>query len=143
MKYFAKYIPVKEKVKLFLCSRDIQVGDEITNSNYYNTSLKVDELPLRKAYKNWYKIIGEISSDATWVKEGDEFTEDQIKAYFSPKIVPYEQWKSYAVTGYRKTTNTKQTVYPLSETFSNSVWEIPINSLTHKYKIKGPCGHYH
>lgn len=106
-KYFAKYLPVEEeikkedyalnpsnrkivrvnaaclknlvtpewkKVKLFLCSRDVQVGDKCwtTVGGCYDTFQEGYD----KQY--WFKVIGEISPDAIWVKEGDEFDEDEI-----------------------------------------------------------------
>jgi len=120
--YFAKYLPVEgkvemgdkfidtgvmdmigtrankkgeynfQKVKLFLCSRDIQVGDTIYNKfndvgivSEFNTKttfwLKGESIIgiARHSTGNWYKIIGEISPYAIWVKEGDEFDEDQIE----------------------------------------------------------------
>lgn len=43
-----------KKVKLLLCSRDITLDDCVI------------------------KVIGEISPDAIWVKEGDEFEEDEV-----------------------------------------------------------------
>lgn len=109
MKFFAKYLPVEgeinigdyvqyegfthyvskavlesyptevEKVKLFLCSRDIQVGDEIytddpfwpqfTKLQYEQENKDMDEPRTTECFK----VIGEISPNAIWVKEGDEF----------------------------------------------------------------------
>lgn len=108
--YFAKYLPVEgeikkgdivqwgpfrgpvyaaggkdiKKLKLFLCSRNIQVGDKVewipfnTSSDVH--SAIVDDGNLYHINKlNPFKILGEISPDATWVKEGDEFEEDEIE----------------------------------------------------------------
>lgn len=72
-----------EKVKLFLCSRDIQAGDEyyfLPNPIYYSENKQtykrldqklVEENPLLPRFM--YKVIGEISPEATWVREGDKF----------------------------------------------------------------------
>lgn len=74
-----------QKVKLFLCSRDIEVGDmfiyvppdgegkELTQIATENTieALKTITFP-------YWKVIGEISPEARWVKEGDEFNEDEV-----------------------------------------------------------------
>ena len=83
------YKQYEQKVKLFLCSRDIQADDEL----YYPEGV---EDKIRKeynrysdgneTYEQWFlgsikwilslgvcKVIGQISPEATWVKEGDEF----------------------------------------------------------------------
>lgn len=99
------------KIELFLCSRDIQLGDKNINSwtkkNGYlisqndgleyieiypsgrahlknNTSSGSYELPLGYSVdelhgfeSDTYKVIGKISPEATWVKEGDEFEENE------------------------------------------------------------------
>lgn len=104
--------------KLFLCSRDIQVGDEIiyeiTNAKFKwdgNTPQRPED----------FKVIGEISPEATWVKEGDEFEEEQLKFWknlssglnhqggfvVNPKIRP--DWQEWVTD----------------------------------VQIKGPCGHFH
>lgn len=58
--------------------------------------------------------IGLISPDATWVKEGDEFDEDEV-----------EEWQ-----------------------YTEKGWYLPlflssVRGLAIRYKIKGPCGHFH
>lgn len=72
------------KVKLFLCSRDIQVGNKYINPIYPD---KEQEMTY-ESFKNkstWsynkdnFKVIGEISKDAIWIKEGDEFDADKVK----------------------------------------------------------------
>lgn len=96
-----------KKVKLFLCNRDIEIGDKfIVPDHYletYDTMLS-DEVECTDISEddkiihfkcgtsiggimhsgvfreeNPYKIIGEISSKAIWVKEGDEFDEDEVE----------------------------------------------------------------
>lgn len=82
-----------KKVKLFLCSRDIKVGDKAT-VEWENGDIEVNKEILMieedgKIYHfsdGWcykelaYKVIGEISPQVTWVKDGDEFSdEDDIK----------------------------------------------------------------
>ena len=82
-------------VKLFLCSRDIQVGDK----DVWNNTNQVLEGPITDKdlsainfFKEnapecpdnqYYKVIGEISPDAIWVKEGDEFDRDELKIWKS------------------------------------------------------------
>lgn len=117
-KYFAKFLPVEreikkgdkaqyrtgeiisydvqlntdnlKKVKLFLCSRDIQVGDSVfeilsdktlgdefiwtEDINKYNYQYIEDDIV--------FKVIGEISPEAIWVKELMEFDEDEIEEWY-------------------------------------------------------------
>jgi hypothetical protein len=70
--------PNLTKVKLFLCSRDIQVGDTITHSKS-GAQLKVNAhvIPSQSAYIDWFKVIGEILTDG--IKEGQEFTEKEVE----------------------------------------------------------------
>lgn len=103
-----------KKAVLFLCSREIQVGDEITwigtggsPQTPFGTKMKHDT-PLTSGimHENWIKVIGEISPEATWVKEGDEF---DLKDF-----------------------------NPISA--ANIQHNKPI---TDSIRIKGPCGHFH
>ena len=59
-----------DKVKLFLCSRDIHFDD-------YKEEGKVHVY--HDGSESPFKIVGEISPNAKWVKEGDEWDEDEIK----------------------------------------------------------------
>lgn len=103
--YFAKYLPVKGeiKAKLFLCSRDIQVGDKYFHDDFYpypvgdiaDTNTKVMNAHMMVSNEgedyegDWsYKVVGEISPEATWVKEGDEFDEDEVSRCFYGKECP-------------------------------------------------------
>ena len=69
--------------KLFLCNRDIQVGDKaygiIHTGEYKEHNLLTceDAVKLAKTEGD-FKVIGEISPDAVWVKEGDEFNQDDF-----------------------------------------------------------------
>lgn len=85
-----------QKVKLFLCSRDIQVGDKVRttkdNINFFNDIVTEkrdngyftdEEDPTGSSGLFYYphqifKVTGEISPEAVWVKEGDEFDEYQF-----------------------------------------------------------------
>lgn len=82
-----------QKLKLFLCSRDIQVGDNVYREP---ESWKVfDKQPTDTNHGLWgfmrnvkpddFKVIGEVSPEAVWVKEGDEFDADQIEIQYSKK----------------------------------------------------------
>jgi hypothetical protein len=91
MKYFVKYLPVEGEltdenrkfpnqvypVKPFLCSRDIQVGDEMNHPFQPYTFRATNNN--KEVWKDCFKVMGEISPDAIWVKEGDEFEEDDIQ----------------------------------------------------------------
>jgi hypothetical protein len=65
-----------KKTKLFLCSRDIEVGDKVLDEEFCEWIVQDSDL---KALYLLTKVIGEISPEATWVKEGDEFDEEQIQ----------------------------------------------------------------
>lgn len=77
-------------VKLFLCSRDIQVGD-VVHYPGFDLPFKVcnkesdEDIQwgfLKDVKEKHFKIIGEISPEAIWVKEGDEFDEDDFSIEF-------------------------------------------------------------
>jgi hypothetical protein len=75
-----------KKFKLFLCSRDIQVGDKVFSSKVsyltQDETITVDEYNITICREEEdFKVIGEISPEATWVKEGDEFDESQFIRY--------------------------------------------------------------
>lgn len=119
-------------VKLFLCSRDIQVGDKVLCPMPYKNN-KLEEFVIVERPENYhldmlvgkfsdgremkepaylnqmaFKVIGEISPDAIfYVKEGDEFDEDQISI-----------------------------VYKIRGSISDKLEVLFV-------KIKGPCGHFH
>jgi hypothetical protein len=170
MKYFTKYLPVEgeikegdmyhngigvgpayknenwkgQKVKLFLCSRDIQVGDKVRGE--YPSTLGFDVECLRTddsivphwavkgqdgkeyyyAKQDSFKVIGEVSPDATWVKEGDEFEQLDI---FADKRQSFEDW--WRDNGTSKADKmSKRTLDKYNK--------------SGKYiRIKGPCGHFH
>lgn len=68
--------------KLFLCSRDIQVGDKIRYFKNINTEFTASIWDTKESGgTESFKIIGEISHDAVWVKEGDEFDEDEVSSF--------------------------------------------------------------
>lgn len=74
-------------VKLFLCSREIQVGDRCfcmsvhLNNGDHDSSMQINPWRIRNesdTCESCIKAIGEISPNVTWVKDGDEFDEEQI-----------------------------------------------------------------
>lgn len=118
-----------QKVKLFLCSRAIQVGDTVqtlkdeergivkmmdNEGNVYVELEGFDYAEHNNTYHHYYlknivKVIGEVSRYATWVTEGDEFDHKEV-----------------ALNGIWQNWNEKT---PLSG--KNIVF------------VKGPCGHFH
>jgi hypothetical protein len=91
-----------EKVELFLCSRDILIGDTLKAGKGMNIDLYVGAVngmttyhvieqqgpskgyhsPVAynpECYPEAVKVIASISLEAKWIKEGDEFDENQIK----------------------------------------------------------------
>lgn len=122
-KYFVKYLSVDyredcELHKLFLCSRDIKMEDTV--SWLVDGKVKSDVLSTQEwidfaKESDCFKIIGEISPDATWVKEGDKFDENEVQ------IMGGNQWGELHDLGlYKKSDNVNVVCL-----------------------IKGPCGHFH
>ena len=76
--------PSIEKVKLFLCSRDIQVGDkylehtQINPDRYQEFVFTLDDKLDGFEPENSFKVIGEVSPEAIWVTEGMEFDEEEL-----------------------------------------------------------------
>lgn len=108
--------------KLFLCSRAIQVGDEVQDGDNFICKIP-NELDLENALdNNFFKVIGEVSPDANWVKEGDEFEEDEVN----------KQW--YDDSG--------SSDNPWQDWFGNLEDDVITNEFI-RFQIKGPCGHFH
>lgn len=114
-----KPVPEFRKVKLFLCSRDIQVGDKFTQVGIdliHPTARFTCVDRFEKEGDIWiidddnnnfviynkdcpnkilcYKVIGEVSPDAIWVTEGMEFDESEIKMIIVAHKPP-EHYKDY------------------------------------------------
>jgi hypothetical protein len=134
-----------KKVKLFLCSKDIRVGDKFTqvgvdmiHPTARFTCVEHDdyEQPICDEGRHWskntiYKVIGLISPEATWVKEGDEFDDNTAKRGFpigsgEYRYFTFNEWHSFLQTmekmGTRK--QHEMSVYPY-------------------IRLKGECGHFH
>jgi hypothetical protein len=114
--------------KLMLTSSDIQVGDKVyanysTEDNSIIINNKTELTLALMSTPKPYKVIGEISEQAIWVKEGDDFNEEDIKSSYkdSSGATIHEQWYS------------KMKKYDKSRA----------KCFTVLYKIKGPCGHCH
>jgi|SRR5581483_5516319 len=113
------YAPTTKKVKLFLCSRDIKVGDKVLLGSHQSPDeakpLHPDDFE-RGKHLGCYKVLGEISPEATWVKEGDEFEGSEVQQCYFYKT-------RY---GYSKE-------HPWTENHERVTL----------FEIKGPCGHFH
>ena len=106
------------RVKLFLCSRDIQVGDKVIDSiDGKEYEVKSGFLP-----PEMVKAIGEISPEAKWVKEGDEFLGPE--AGVKCEVFPIHDHDD----------ETEEMIF--TDKYGKKV-DTPI------YLIKGPCGHFH
>ena len=110
--YFTKYIPVMTKMQigadvpvqhLFLCSRDIQVGDKVKyqyhfegqaryadgivksipekHEDYVTYHLDIEGVDTPSLGIGTFKVIGEVSPNAIWVKEGMEFEEEDVDIF--------------------------------------------------------------
>lgn len=131
-----------KKVKLFLCSRDIQVGDTFfVDRDDYKSGPHISEGIIDERGHIWhpnikeepnytlgaeesvcYKVIGEISPNATWVKEGDEFLGPE--AGVKCEVFPIHDHDD----------ETEEMIF--TDKYGKKV-DTPI------YLIKGPCGHFH
>lgn len=136
------------KAKLFLCSRDIKVGDRFfgrseqictkvemgSGKDYYPKEMLVwfhdDGVDFWQPLKECYKVIGVISPEAGWAKAGDEFEEEEVRFIDYPgecmdtEYVPLSEFDSY----YRKRGYQKP---------------FPYYILSKIIGLKGPCGHFH
>lgn len=130
------------KVKLFLCSRDIQVGDKVLDKNgkeWETAELQKDFFDNKKQAleSGLYKVIGEISPEATWVKEGDEFDEEDVQIKYHTiheclcqKSLGYED---EACSHYSGGTNK----------YVDGCYRKEKLSTSYEIKVKGQCGHFH
>lgn len=103
-----------KKAKLFLCSRDIQVGDNYQSPKRFGSKEYIDAYCDGDFFPRSFKVLGEISTEATWVKEGDDFDENQVRGWntIDANIIHEEDFHC------------------------KTEW---INYV----QIKGPCGHFH
>jgi hypothetical protein len=124
-------VNLKQKMQLFLCSRDIQVGDEYTCPHKgkgidvgfgqpKQVAVWMIYTKERNLCSDCFKVIGEISPNATWVKERDEFDEDEIYRNMVCPDCLDQDTTGECTCFYQKYT-------PI---FLN-------------YSIKGPCGYFH
>lgn len=145
-KYFTKYLqynkPLKDgdigimllvddevkPFKLFLCSREIEVGDKLRTFTGDSTipvvlGCEAEREALQTGIDNYklFNVIGEVSPDAIWVVEDMEFDENEVKILY--QIWDAVLWVNVSkeeLEGYRGKQKRR----------------------TH-CRIKGPCGHFH
>lgn len=126
------------KVKLFLCSRDFTKGEKVycleEEQENRNRGLKegdgewVNPWCIAGECKACIKVLGEISPDAlSYVKEGDEFDEDQVKECFHDERIGIVIEKNF---------------YDAIVDRYNSIKQ-PLPEFTSVFKIKCPWGHFH
>lgn len=97
--------------KLFLCSRNLNNAEKLTwigsgeglaETPFGGTIVNI-KLTSGTPHPNWVNVIGEISSEATWVTENQEFTEDEIKRTYSERDYDPEadeaDWYTYQIKG--------------------------------------------
>jgi hypothetical protein len=170
--YFTKYLPVKgeikhgdkviynlgevvdyvvplntdnlKKCKLFLCSRDIQVGD----AYYWGNAPKACEFHHLHCSGeeimdgSEYKIIGEISPDAlSYVEEGQEFEEDQVRMRYISKDVWGEGFEYYLSLSIFFKVKEEKNIRSISDRI-NHIGD-PKGLFYTGVEVKGPCGHFH
>lgn len=66
---------------LFLCSRELIASGVKEQLKECGDSLKPFSLKQNFAKTGLFKVIGKIPSHAKWIKEGDEFEEDDVHIY--------------------------------------------------------------
>jgi hypothetical protein len=150
-----------KKVKLFLCSRDIQVGDKVKFQLVPNKTpwkeleveevygffgidktaiLKDGDFKIHTTPDNFcFKVIGEISPEATWVKEGDEFDDTECEGYYGTggNIIEEGKLRGKRISViFNWRLDTDNEILERLKIKENPEFRII-------YKIKGPCGHFH
>lgn len=72
------------KVKPFICSRDIKINEPFywrgqLAGNLWTKEYQQDKETNEEFAKVVFKVIGQLSKDAIWVREWDEFKEEDIQ----------------------------------------------------------------
>jgi len=123
------------KVKLFLCTYDIKVGDRFYDEKGFDYIYQEEDFSEEYfEQNNAFKVLGEVSNEALWIKEGDEFNESFIEEWY---------W------------HLNKNCFTISVKFAEEISNKPPNyceniwennkewSKRGVFKIKGPCGHFH
>jgi hypothetical protein len=141
-----------EKVQLWLCSWDIQIGDRMYDSSRNQYGKYNGQIELWHTYlvegktgkeaiqsistKDLFKVIGEISPAALeFVKEGDEFDDEQVRVMYNfvgedsdYEFFTLEEWPKIVREHLRGSQHARSRKLLLENPF---------------IAIKGPCNHYH
>lgn len=147
------------KVKMYLCSRDIKAGDtvffrlvsgavekqllcidafedeRIDGSKGLTAVIEDGEYKIHTTpdqTNQCYKVIGEVSQNALWVKPGDEFNLEDLKrgykpARFSSMIIGFVDY-------------TVEQILQEQNYLKKTASGIELHTV---YQIMGPCGHFH
>ena len=134
-----------KKYELFLCSKDIKIGDHamelLTNGEYdtFQIDTENDIFHDMIAYKRQFKIIGKLSKEAFWVKEGDEFNENEINPQW------YDDSGSYDASWFNINNNKFFNEDDIIDEYlySKKSYFDYIKSDIKRVQVKGPCGHFH
>lgn len=158
--YFAKYFPVEGKIgigdhakgpdgRIILCTEDNQASiQEHWKKVQLFLCRRPDDVKTNWDEQEWREAtrqekdnylassgqlikIGQLSPHATWVKEGDAFSEEEVKRDVLTKWYAGEDDYTEYAHHYPKVEETVK--IPSDEKF---ISEYPI-------KLKGPCGHFH
>lgn len=84
-----------QKQKLVLCSRDIQVGDSVfTDDPFWPQNITFTYEQVNKEMNEpdksrTFKVIGEVSPNAIWVKEGMEFSDEDVRR----KVLSFDHYE--------------------------------------------------
>lgn len=103
-------------VKLCLCSYETNPGDICIDGDTYESFVASE---ITKWYPGAFKLIGEISPDAKWVKEEEKFTEEQVR------IITRKEFSHF------------------DPTVKSSPAQVIYKSKVIIIQILGPCGHFH
>jgi hypothetical protein len=71
-----KYV---KEVSLHLCTQDLKPGDQVTQDGVVFKTWTERHEEHKSTFITFFKVIGEISPEAVWVKEGDELDEKELQ----------------------------------------------------------------
>lgn len=131
-------VNLRQKMVLFLCTRDIKVGEDFVHIERGEGVFTVaDELDLQvmegwKNMKKVYKVIGLISSEAKWIREGDEFDEERIQITCNKTLT---EWLWMMPPTNYSPCESAEIIKKKYEEWTKTAEKVIL--------IKGPCGHFH
>lgn len=155
-----------QKVKLFLCSRDITFDNYQLNLDYSEDFLQSEYIKYSDdvSFEQWFnsnikyiqsiafKVIGEVSTEATWVTEGMEFNEEDIKLVNGVNVMYYTRASKSTtviiIPPYEKYTEdilSDELQYWLDNPDQYGITSAKIvgQPFVHNIMIKVQCGHFH